>query len=206
MSQHDLDVGNANGATFRSDLNDGLQALGSTSKGGTAPTTAYSGQMWLDDSGTPWVVKVYDGTSWIPAFEVNATTNLATAPTNFVNTDAVQAGNVTNGKLADMSEARIKGRADGGGTGSPGDLTGAQVAAIIGGSISLYGVGTLLLARYTPGTALNPGTDVSGAVLLAASAKDDVAASAPSGTWKCLGRTVGGSADNARVTLFMRIA
>ncbi len=39
---------------------------------------------------------------------------------------------VTNAKLDDMAEARIKGRASGAGTGSPVDLTGAEVATILG--------------------------------------------------------------------------
>jgi hypothetical protein len=38
---------------------------------------------------------------------------------------------VTNAKLANMAERRIKGRADSAGTGDPTDLTGAQVGAII---------------------------------------------------------------------------
>ncbi len=41
-------------------------------------------------------------------------------------------GSIPNVKLANMAAATIKGRALGAGTGSPQDLTGAQVAAIVG--------------------------------------------------------------------------
>ena len=65
MSQHDLVISNADGATVRADLNSALQALGSTSKGNTRPTTVYAGQLWLDDntpSSTTWTLYLYDGT------------------------------------------------------------------------------------------------------------------------------------------------
>ncbi len=57
MSQHDMTVDTA----FGQDVQDSLQALASTSKGGTAPSTPYAGQQWLDDSASPWVLKIYDG-------------------------------------------------------------------------------------------------------------------------------------------------
>lgn len=45
------------------------------------------------------------------------------------------AGSVANISLADMVQATIKGRASGAGTGSPQDLTAAQIAAIVGTAI-----------------------------------------------------------------------
>ena len=75
MSQHDLDIANASGSAVRSDLNLALKALGSTSKGSSAPGTLQTGQLWIDDSGTPWVLKVYDGAQHITIGTINATTN-----------------------------------------------------------------------------------------------------------------------------------
>jgi len=49
---------------------------------------------------------------------------------------------VTNAKLANMTEATIKGRAAGAGTGDPTDLTAAQVRAIIGSSGATLNVNT----------------------------------------------------------------
>ena len=75
MSQHDLDIANASGSAVRSDLNLALKALGSTSKGSSAPGTLQTGQLWIDDSGTPWILKVYDGAQHITVGTVNASTN-----------------------------------------------------------------------------------------------------------------------------------
>lgn len=79
MSQANLVVANGNGATVRAAINSNLQALGSMMKGSTAPSTTYDGMLWLDDSATPWIVKQFDGSDWIPLYEVNATSNSAAA-------------------------------------------------------------------------------------------------------------------------------
>lgn len=72
MSQHDMTID----TTFGQDIQDALQALASTAKGNSAPSTPYAGQLWLDDTATPWVLKMYDGIDWITVGEVDATTNL----------------------------------------------------------------------------------------------------------------------------------
>jgi hypothetical protein len=48
-------------------------------------------------------------------------------------TGQIADGNVTDAKLVDMAQSRIKGRAEGAGTGDPTDLTPTQVVAIIDG-------------------------------------------------------------------------
>lgn len=78
MSQHDLVVDNANGSTVRADINNALQALGSTSKGNAVPPTAYAGQHWLDDntpSSTVWTESLYDGADSIELFKADVTNN-----------------------------------------------------------------------------------------------------------------------------------
>lgn len=50
MSQHDMDLANAAGASFRSDANAALLALVSNSSGATAPSTTYAYQFWADTS------------------------------------------------------------------------------------------------------------------------------------------------------------
>ena len=57
-------------------------------------------------------------------------------------------GKVSNSKLNDMAQATVKGRASGSGTGPPVDLTGAQLAAILGG-------GSVDGANITNGTVVN---------------------------------------------------
>ena len=68
MSQHDLDIANANGASFRSDLNLALKALGQFQAGASAPSPSgglVAGQYWLDTTSSPYRLKVYNGTGWV---------------------------------------------------------------------------------------------------------------------------------------------
>jgi hypothetical protein len=48
MSQHDMDIANANGAGVRADLNAAVLALVTQSSGATAPTTTFAYQFWAD--------------------------------------------------------------------------------------------------------------------------------------------------------------
>jgi hypothetical protein len=76
MSQHDMVLDNAAGAAYRADNNDALQALASTSKGSSRPSTAYAGQHWVDEdtpSSTVWTENVYDGVGDIPAARIDTT-------------------------------------------------------------------------------------------------------------------------------------
>lgn len=71
----DITLSNQSGSSYRSEHNSINQALLSLNKGGSAPSYAISGTPWLDDSGTPWILKIYDGTDWIETFKINASTN-----------------------------------------------------------------------------------------------------------------------------------
>lgn len=78
MSQHDFIISDGPGATVRSDINAALQALASTSKDNSRPTTPYAGQLWLDDntpSSTVWTLYCYDGTDDIKLGEIDSTNN-----------------------------------------------------------------------------------------------------------------------------------
>lgn len=66
MSTHDLNIANANGSTFRGDLNNALLALGTLMSSTTAPgLTPTAGQVWLDTSVNPYVLKVHNGTGYV---------------------------------------------------------------------------------------------------------------------------------------------
>ena len=52
MSQDDLTVANASGATVRADINANLQALGSVMAGAAAPGTTYAYMLWADTANT----------------------------------------------------------------------------------------------------------------------------------------------------------
>ncbi len=63
------------GLQYRTEDNDGKRALLNHHKGSTAPSYAEAGTMWLDDTATPWLLKMHDGTDWISIGNINATTN-----------------------------------------------------------------------------------------------------------------------------------
>jgi hypothetical protein len=78
MSQHDLSIANQGFPAFRSDLNAGLQALGSLQSGATEPATTYANMYWLDTSANPSILKIRnaDNDAWITILKVNQTTDL----------------------------------------------------------------------------------------------------------------------------------
>lgn len=63
-------TGTVSGLTFAQDVNAAIAALISSNSGASAPATdcsaaAVKGQVWLDNSTTPNVLRQYDGTSWV---------------------------------------------------------------------------------------------------------------------------------------------
>ena len=109
MSQHDGTISNASGATVRADIQAAIQAALSTSKGPSAPTTPYAGQLWIDDntpSATTWTIFSYDGADWISLGTINTTTNVFTA------TVAAMVGDTGSGGTAGTVPAPAAGDAD----------------------------------------------------------------------------------------------
>jgi hypothetical protein len=109
MSQHDLTIANQGFPAFRSDLNNALQALGSTQAGSSAPSPTFAHQMWIDTSSAPNVLKVRnaDNDAWITVGQLNQTAdtfNLAVAQGGTGATDA--AGARTNLGAVGLSETQ----------------------------------------------------------------------------------------------------
>lgn len=81
MSQHDMTIAGGagvGGATVRTDIEAGLQALASTSKGPGAPSTLYQGQFWIEDdnpSSTVWTLWVRGASGWSSFCTIDTTTN-----------------------------------------------------------------------------------------------------------------------------------
>lgn len=78
MSQNDMVIANQTFPATRADINSAFQALASTSKGSSAPSTIYTGQHWIEDdlpSSTVWTEKVYDGVDHIPVQRIDTTNN-----------------------------------------------------------------------------------------------------------------------------------
>lgn len=92
MSQHDMIIANQSFPDTRTDLNNAFQALASTNIGSSAPSTVYSGQIWIDSTtATAWQPKIYDGAAWINLpFYINTATNDANLTTTEVTSLVVE--------------------------------------------------------------------------------------------------------------------
>lgn len=76
MTQSSPIIGaNKSGLDYRQEDNDGKQALLNHHKGASAPSYAEAGTLWLDDTATPWLLKMHDGADWVTLGALNAATN-----------------------------------------------------------------------------------------------------------------------------------
>lgn len=65
MAQADGSCANASGSAFRSDLNNQLAALFTTSSGATAPATTFAYQLWADTTANKLKIRNGSNTDWI---------------------------------------------------------------------------------------------------------------------------------------------
>jgi len=108
MSQHDYVIANASGSAVRTDLNNALGAIQTTNIGSSAPSALGAGQLWIDNSATPWVLKCYDGADHISVGTINASTN-AFAPSGVA--AALSGGAVTGLTNLESDAIEVKGQA-----------------------------------------------------------------------------------------------
>ena len=73
MSQHDFDIANQTFPNTRSDLNNALQALASTSSGTSAPSTTYANQLWYDTNANILYIRNEDNDANITIAELDQT-------------------------------------------------------------------------------------------------------------------------------------
>jgi len=78
MSQHDYSIANQGFPAFRSDLNDALAAIASSSSGTSAPTTTYANQLWMDTTNHVLKVRNEDNDAWINLATFDQTTDAVT--------------------------------------------------------------------------------------------------------------------------------
>lgn len=93
-------TGTVSGLTMAQNINAGIAALISSNSGASAPATdcsasAVKGQVWLDTSTTPNILKQYDGTSWIALGAMDASNHLWAPPVGG-GTGAVTAASTTD--------------------------------------------------------------------------------------------------------------
>jgi len=72
MSQHDMNLANADGATFRADLNSALQAIIENSSGATAPSTTFAYQWWADTTTGLLKQRNAGNTDWVTVLELSS--------------------------------------------------------------------------------------------------------------------------------------
>jgi len=65
MSQHDYDLANAAGASFRADTNSALLAIVSQNSGASAPATTFVYQLWADTTTGLLKIRNAANTAWI---------------------------------------------------------------------------------------------------------------------------------------------
>ena len=98
MAQHDFVIANQGFPAFRTDLNNFLQAVGSTHSGTSLPSGAVAGLIWLDTtSATAPVLKYYDGTDNITLATINHTANTVDFNDSAITTPLTVTGNATAG-------------------------------------------------------------------------------------------------------------
>jgi hypothetical protein len=88
VSQHDLDIANQLFPATRTDLNNALQALGSTSSGTSAPSTTYASQLWYDSSANILYIRNEDNDGNIPILELDQTNDTV----EYFKSDSVRTG------------------------------------------------------------------------------------------------------------------
>jgi len=68
-------------STFRSNLNNSMNALNSQHIGSSRPASAVAGTIWLDNSVANTIaMKLFDGTDDLELFSINTSTNAITLP------------------------------------------------------------------------------------------------------------------------------
>jgi hypothetical protein len=74
MAQHDYNLANQSGLSFRQDLNNALAAIVSQNSGSSAPSTTYAYQWWIDTSVSPALLKLRNAanSAWLVVGDVTA--------------------------------------------------------------------------------------------------------------------------------------
>ena len=88
MSQHDLDIANQLFPATRTDLNNALKALGSTSSGTSAPSTTYANQLWYDTANNKLYIRNEDNDANIEILVLDQTNDTV----EYFKSDSIRTG------------------------------------------------------------------------------------------------------------------
>lgn len=92
---------NPTGTALRTGYNAILHALNSGNIGSTAPSSLESGSEWIDNTTSPWILKRYDGASWIIQGYYDTSTHVFSrrpAVTTVTSTSGAATINIANGE------------------------------------------------------------------------------------------------------------
>ena len=152
MSQNDLNIGNQLSSFARVDINNALQALGSTNSGTTEPSTTYANQLWYDTSANILKMRTEANDGWIRIGYLNQSTGKFSI---FDNTLVVSTSGTQRGLLGDQTTSTWQA-----GTGTTESLVSpakikAAVEALVPAGDSPIGVGQSWAIYTRSGTTQN---------------------------------------------------
>ncbi len=98
MAQHDYDIANQAGSSFRADLNNALDAIVSNNSGSSAPSTTFAYEWWIDTSNNLLKLRNSANNAWI------------TLPLSITADNATSGGLTVNGNLATTGTVDINGQ------------------------------------------------------------------------------------------------
>jgi len=217
MSQNDLVIANQTFPATRADINDALQALGSTNSGPSAPSTTYANMMWYDTTANILKIRAEANDAWInigyldqslDTFKILDDTIVATT------------GGATTGLIGDQTTATWQS-----GTGTTESLVSpAKIKASVIANAPSYtqptaldAVGTYAwCARTATGEFdyITQGASYSGSALVFSGIARSIgnailpgSGTNPSGTWRAMGvMGQGFGGFNTRMCLFLRVS
>lgn len=106
MAQHDYDLANANGATFRSDVNAALNAIATANSGATAPTTTFAFMWWFDTANNLLKIRNSSNSAWVTVASLAAGTWIPYRAGSAIGTGALLITD-TNTSLTANSDANV---------------------------------------------------------------------------------------------------
>lgn len=139
MSQHDMDVANGPGLTFRTDMNAALQALVSQSSGAATPNPTFPCQVWADTGTGRMKKRNSTNTAWLDMGALDSMLRDAVSASFFAaDTGAANAYvcNFTPAITARSESVPIRFKATNANTGSCTINDGFGVVALVGGAHS----------------------------------------------------------------------
>jgi len=178
-------TGTVSGLTLVQDINAGIAALISTNSGSSAPATdctalAIQGQLWLDTTSTPKILKQYDGSSWLVIGNLDSANHIWTPPLGG-GTGTIASASTTD--LGTIPQAYVS-------------ITGSTGITSFGSS-AVAGTLKVLVFVSTPAVTYNATSMIlpSGVSLTAAAGDVWIASYLGSGNWRVLSvQTAAGTA------------